>query len=149
MDYTNTELVLRRKTDEQLQAFEAESGGNVESTDFWMAPTHIMYGRGSLNGHSMMCALDTGGGEGAGVTMGEHTALLVGADIDYDRPSSLGQTAYPILVDDVALGPVTRQDVPGRAVAGQGRREVEVPGLTLPQRSHTSSTNPSPSRSLR
>lgn len=122
LDYANTELVLRRKTDEQLQAFlaEAESMGDVESTDFWMVPTHFLYGRGRLNGHDMICTLDTGGGEGAGVTTSEHTALRVGAEIDYDDPSSGGQrTTYPIVVQDVALGPVTRQSITAASAASR------------------------------
>lgn len=132
MDYVNQELVLRRKTDEQLQAFltDVGSAGNVESTDFWMAPTHFMYGPGSLNGHEMMCTLDTGGGEGAGVSTDEHTALLVGAHIDYDSKDPFG--AYPIVVDDVALGPVTRHNIPGRAAAGVGPPRGAGAGFDAP-----------------
>jgi predicted aspartyl protease len=48
LDYPNGELVLRRKTAENLAAFAAESSGKSVAVPFWIASDHFMVGWGRV-----------------------------------------------------------------------------------------------------
>jgi tetratricopeptide (TPR) repeat protein len=122
LDYANRSLILRRKTDEQLKAFQAEAhDAGADSMPFWLAPTHFLFARGTLNGHGpKMCLVDTGG-SGIGVSASEEMAQEVGFEIDYDNPWSFNEAfqVFPLMAEEVALGSTVRRKLPGVARAAQ------------------------------
>jgi hypothetical protein len=115
MDYANGALILRRKTNAQLRAFQAVAiSAGATTAPFWLAPDHSLFSRGSVNDVGpALVTLDTGG-PGFGVAMTDEIAAQAGITPDYTMPKQFfGVTVYPCVADDVRLGTVARRDVPG------------------------------------
>jgi tetratricopeptide (TPR) repeat protein len=115
MDYANEALILRRKTNRQLRAFQEEATlVGAGAAPFWMAPDHYLFSRGSINDVGpALVKLDTGG-PGFGVGMRDEIAAQAGIVPDYTRPRQFfGVTVHPCVTDEVRLGTGVRRDVPG------------------------------------
>jgi tetratricopeptide (TPR) repeat protein len=115
MDYANGALILRRKTNAQLRAFQAEAiSAGATIAPLWMAPDHFLFSRGSINDFGpALVSLDTGG-PGFGVAMTDEIAARAGIVPDYTMPRQFfGVTVYPCVTDEVRLGTAARRDIPG------------------------------------
>jgi predicted aspartyl protease len=119
MDYANGALILRRKTNVQRQAFQAEAISACATTaPLWLAPDHYLFSRGSINDFGPgLFAIDTGG-PGVGVAMTDEIAAKAGIVPDYTMPRpfrgpGFDFTVYPCVADEVSLGTVARRDLPG------------------------------------
>jgi Aspartyl protease len=118
MDFANGALILRRKTNAQLRAFQAEAiSAGATTAPLWMAPDHFLFSRGSINDFGPgLFAVDTGG-PGVGVGMTDEIAAKAGVVPDFTMPRKFrgpgfDVTVYPC-VADVSLGTVVRRDLPG------------------------------------
>jgi tetratricopeptide (TPR) repeat protein len=115
MDYANRALILRRKTNVQLRAFQAEAiFAGAAIAPLWMAPDHYLFSQGSINGFGPgLVSLDTGG-PGFGVGMTDEFAARAGIVPDYTMPRQFfGITVYPCVANEVSLGTAVRRDIPG------------------------------------
>jgi len=128
LDYADGALILRRKTLENLRAFEqqAEARG-AKAIPFWMTQTHFLVAWGRVNGHGpYLLSVDTGLA-GKGFTAPESTLKEVGIVVDWTQAEEGfgggGKTkTVEIVVEELALGigedQVVERDVLGSAIEG-------------------------------
>lgn len=119
LNYTDRELILRRKTQEQLAPFEHKAvNGQLHSLPIWLADDHYVVTEGTINkSQPLLWFVDTGVA-GAAVTCSERT--LQDARISLLNDSA--QTGMgvggavrvvPFQVDTLTLGDVQAEQVPG------------------------------------
>ena len=119
LDYPNAELILRPRTDEALEAFEAQARTQQAIvTPFWMAGDHFMLANGTINGSDpLLFLVDTGLAERAFMAK-EDVVRKFGIELD----ESLARPGYTILgvveeipftVAELTLGEAVEHDLDG------------------------------------
>jgi predicted aspartyl protease len=121
LDYPGGQLILRRKTAEQLQRVERQvQSARGSAIPFWLAGDHFAVARGQVNGGPPLLFFADTGLAGGGFVCPKST--LKEAGIKPDGPGVEGQggagtvKAVPFTVDELSLGPVRGRDI--RAFAG-------------------------------
>jgi predicted aspartyl protease len=115
MDYANGALILRRKTNRQLRAFQEEAiSAGATTAPLWLAPDHYLFSRGGVNDVGPALVVVDTGGPRFGVGLTDEIAARAGVVPDYTMPRQFfGVTVYPCVADEVSLGTVARHGVPG------------------------------------
>jgi len=119
LDYPNAELILRPRTPEALEAFEAQARTQqVIVAPFWMAGDHFMLANGTINGSDpLLFLVDTGLAERAFMAK-EDVIREFGIDLD----KSLARPGYtifgiveeiPFTVAELTLGEAVEHDLDG------------------------------------
>jgi predicted aspartyl protease len=129
LDYPCSQLILRRKTAEQLKRVERQiQSAKGITIPFWLAGSHYAVARGQVNGgESMLFFADTGLA-GGGFVCPKSTLKESGIKL-FDGPGVEGHggggvvRAVPFMVDELALGPVKARDI--QAFAGVFPEEME------------------------
>jgi predicted aspartyl protease len=118
IDYPAVELVLRRKSTNNLRHFEAAAKGGNVVVPFWMAGDHYMVASGRIDAlPPTMLFVDTGLA-GAGVKLAESVLKQAAIKLEEDKASTGaggGGTLkiVPYVVKQVSLGDIREQNVPG------------------------------------
>lgn len=118
IDYPNGQLVLHKKTKENLEKIENQLKPKSSVFPFWMAGKHIVVAWGKINkGRPMLFFVDTGLA-GGGFTASKEVLEEAGVAIDFGKASKgiggAGQvTAVPILINELALGNKSVKNVRG------------------------------------
>ena len=109
LDYADRRLVLRRKTNTELQRFRAEAArAGAEVLPLWLAD-HLACTLGSLNDYGPRVVLLDSGTMGLGFISIEGFARA--ADIEL---GDLGQDGlYHVIADQISLGDAVGRDMPG------------------------------------
>jgi Aspartyl protease len=116
MDYAGRALSLAR-------AGAAQPAGTT-TAPLWLAPDHFIFSQGSVGMAGPGPVLIDTGGVGLGVVLTKAQASVADVVPDYGKPElDLGVTVYPCTAD-VAIGAVTRRDLPG--VAGPVQPPAEL-----------------------
>jgi predicted aspartyl protease len=129
LDYPCGQLILRRKTAEQLRKVERQvQSAKGTTVPFWLAGDHLAVARGQVNrGESMLFFADTGLA-GGGFVCPKSTLKDAGIKLS-DGPGVEGQggggmvKAMPFMVDELSLGPVRERDI--QAFAGVFPEQME------------------------
>ena len=113
MDYAGGALILRRKSDAQLRAFQTRAT-LTPAAPLWLATDHFLYSKGRVNDYGPgLIFIDTGG-PGKGILLRPDQAARAGVVPDYTKPTQFhGVTVYPGTVDAASLGAAERHNVPG------------------------------------
>lgn len=119
LDYPQGELILRRKTKEQLQTLEAQAKvAGAVAVPFWMAGDHFMVAWGRVNNSPpLLWVVDTGLAGGGFV--GPESTLKDGAiklpqGQEQEGVGGGGKVkVVPFVVDELSLGPVTERNIVG------------------------------------
>jgi len=118
LDYPKRELVLRRKTADNLRELEKAQAGKAEVVPYWMADDHFMVAWGRIaKGPPVLLFVDTGLA-GAGVTLTEGDIKAAGIKLDKAKGfESIGGggkfLAIPFMVGEVSLGGARERNVNG------------------------------------
>jgi predicted aspartyl protease len=125
LDYPGATLVLRRKSPALLRQLEAEAKGiSAAEMPFWIYTDHFIVTMGTVNSHGpMLFIVDTGSNADYGSMAflpTEATVKEAGIRVDESKPvqfvgSGGPSTAYPIQINQVALGSVVRENLTGAA----------------------------------
>jgi predicted aspartyl protease len=127
LDYPKGELVLRRKTADNLRQLEKAQAGKAVAVPFWMAGDHYMVAWGRIaKGPSVLFFVDTGLA-GAGVNLGEDDIKAAGIKLDRARAfEAVGAggkyKAIPFTVGEMSLGGARERNVKG---LNEGRLQLE------------------------
>jgi predicted aspartyl protease len=119
MDYPEGELILRRRTKENLEPFEKEAERNEQILiPFWMAGDHFMAAWGTINSSQpLLFLVDTGmagGGFGCPVSTLEAANIQLEEDQATEGEGGGGKIkAIPFLVDELSLGEAKEHNIPG------------------------------------
>jgi len=119
MDYVNGKLILRKKTQENLEAFETEllKQKPIE-IPFWLAGDHYMIAWGSVNqSEPILLFVDTGLA-GGGFTGAQSTIEKAGIKLDEEKSKTVigggGELKIvPFIVDELALGNACEKEIKG------------------------------------
>lgn len=139
LDYPGATLVLRRKTGALLRQFEGEAKA-AAVMPFWIHTDHFIDIMGTVNGHGpMLITVDTGAHPDYGSMAflpTDSTVERVGIHVDRSNArqflGSGGESiAYPIKLDEVALGSVVRHNLPGAAGVWPSA-QLRAPGAVEP-----------------
>ncbi|HEV8635717.1 MAG TPA: aspartyl protease family protein [Chloroflexota bacterium] len=132
LDYPGATLVLRRKTPALLRQFEGEAkAAAAAQMPFWIYTDHFIVTLGKVNGHGpMVFTVDTGANAdyaSMAFLPTDTTVEQAGINVDKSKATrfvgSGGESiAYPIQLDEVALGSVVRHNLPGAAGVWPSRR---------------------------
>jgi hypothetical protein len=121
IDYPSDQLILRPKTDEALDALRQQNAGKaVAEVPFYLAETHHMMAKGTLNGdNDMTFFVDLGlaneGAMSAPIQTLEHLAIPV-PEMIFDENNRGGGGAYAsgnFPIDVLGLGPLRQEDMLG------------------------------------
>jgi hypothetical protein len=117
MDYPKGELVLRRKTADNLKQFTAASGKKVV-VPFWMASDHFMVGWGRVETLPPALLFVDTGLMGAGTKLAESVIKEAGIKLEEDKASEGaggGGTLkiVPYTVRQLSFGDIQEHNVPG------------------------------------
>jgi predicted aspartyl protease len=122
LDYPGGQLVLRRKTAEQLKQVEEQvRSAKGAAVPFWMAGDHFMVARGQVNKSKPMLFFADTGLAGGGFVCPKSTLTEAGIKLP-EGPGLEGVggggkvRAVPFKVDELSLGPVRGRDI--QAFAG-------------------------------
>jgi hypothetical protein len=119
LDYPAGELVLRRKTAEQLRALEQQATAEAAvSVPFWMAGDHFMVAWGRVGkSQPLLLFVDTGlaggGFVGPQSTLGEAGIELPQGPERQGVGGGGTVKIVPFVVEDLSLGPVTEHNISG------------------------------------
>jgi hypothetical protein len=118
MDYPKGELVLRRKTAENLKQFKAASSGKTVVVPIWMASDHFMVGWGRVETLPPALLFVDTGLTGAGTKLAESVIKEAGIKLEEDKASEGaggGGTLkiVPYTVRQLSFGDVKEENVPG------------------------------------
>jgi hypothetical protein len=118
LDYPDGRLVLRRRTAQNLERFEAAGGSGSVTVPFWMAGTHFMVTPARLNGLEPTPLFVDTGLVGAGVKLGRYAIRQAGVKLLEDQASeSVGGggtfRSVPFILQSLALGAAQERDVRG------------------------------------
>ena len=117
LDYPNGELVLRRKTAENLERFKAASGKSV-AVPFWIASDHFMVGWGRVETTPPALLFVDTGLAGAGVKLAESVIKQAGIKLEEDKAyqgAGGGGTLkiVPYTVRQLSFGEIKENNVSG------------------------------------
>jgi hypothetical protein len=117
MDYPNGELVLRRKTAKNLEAFK-KSAGKSNAVPIWMASDHFMVGWGRVETLPPSLLFVDTGLVGAGVKLAESVIKEAGIKLEEDKAAEGaggGGTLkiVPYTVHQLSFGDIKEENVPG------------------------------------
>jgi hypothetical protein len=105
MDYAGRVLSLARTA--------AARRAGTTTAPLWLAPDHFLFSEGRIGKAGPGPVLIDTGGVGLGVVLTKAQAGVAGVVPDYGKPElDFGVTVYPCTAD-VAIGAVTRRDMPG------------------------------------
>jgi hypothetical protein len=118
LDYPRGQLVLRRKTAENLQKFEAAAGASRAVLPFWMASDHFMVTWGKVESLPPTLLFVDTGLAGAGIKLAEQVIKQAGITLDESKATEGaggGGTlkTIPYTVRRVALGNLVEENVAG------------------------------------
>jgi len=118
IDYPNKQLILRRKTDQNLKRFEAAQSSGSVKVPFWMVSTHFMVTPAQINGREPTLLFVDTGLAGAGVKLGEFAIKQAGIKLLEDQAiESVGAAgkfrSVPFILETLALGSAKEQNVNG------------------------------------
>jgi tetratricopeptide (TPR) repeat protein len=124
IDYPGSQLVLRRKNQEQLAKFQEQTRagkGAVFEIPFWLAGQHLMVGEGRVNKSKPMLFFADTGLAGGGFTCPKSTMADAGIKLpsgpEFEGQGGGGKMKVQLFkVDELSFGPVTRRDI--QAFAG-------------------------------
>jgi hypothetical protein len=117
MDYPHGELVLRRKTAENLEEFKKSPGKKVV-TPIWMASDHFMVGWGRVETLSPTLLFVDSGLMGAGVKLAESVIKQAGIKLEEDKAEEGAGGGgklkiVPYTVHQLSFGEIKEENVPG------------------------------------
>jgi hypothetical protein len=117
MDYPRGELVLRRKTAENLEEFRKSPGKRV-AVPIWMASDHFMVGWGRVETHPPTLLFVDSGLMGAGVKLAESVIKEAGIKLEENKAEAGaggGGTLkiVPYTVHQLSFGDINEKNVPG------------------------------------
>jgi tetratricopeptide (TPR) repeat protein len=119
LDYPKGELILRRRTKENLEHFEQKAKAeNYMMIPFWMAGDHYMVAWGSVNkSQPLLFFVDTGLA-GGGFTCPESTVKAAGIKLQEEKAGEGlgggGKVKFiPFVVDELTLGDAKEHNIPG------------------------------------
>jgi len=118
LDYPNEQLILRRRTAENLKRFERAQGNGSVTVPFWMASDHFMVTFARINGLKPQLLFVDTGTAGAGVKLGEFGIKEAGVKLLEDQATvGVGGggkiRSVPFILDSLALGADEERNVPG------------------------------------
>jgi len=132
MNYPDGQLVLRRRTEQNLKQVEQEAIGRGSIVfPFWMAGDHYMVAWGTVNtSEPMLFFVDTGLA-GGGFTCPEPTLQKAGIKLQMDKAGEgIGGggkvQAIPFMVDTLTLGHAKEQNIRGIYTPNSGGLEKVV-----------------------
>jgi Aspartyl protease/Tetratricopeptide repeat len=118
LDFPHQQLVLRRKTEKNLKAFEKASAGKAVAVPIWLAGDHYMVGWGQINTTPPALLFVDTGLAGAGVKLAE--SMIKAADIRLEEDKATAGAGgagnlkiVPYVVRQVSLGDIKEENVPG------------------------------------
>jgi len=121
LDYPHGELILRRRSAENLRAFETRAQSEKQiAMPFWLASDHLIVTRGRVN-HAAPALLLVATGFTSGFTAPEST--MDQAALSFDRAGSVlpaaahGVNLAPLTISELFLGEARQQNVSGVAGA--------------------------------
>jgi predicted aspartyl protease len=117
MDYPHGELVLRRKTAENLEEF-TKSPGNRVLVPMWMASDHFMVGWGRVETLPPALLFVDTGLTGAGVKLAESVINKAGIKLEQNKASEGAGGGgklkiVPYTVHQLSFGDIKEENVPG------------------------------------
>jgi hypothetical protein len=117
MDYPNGELVLRRKTAENLQEFKKSPGKRVVAP-IWMASDHFMVGWGRVETLPPTLLFIDSGLMGAGVKLAESVITQAGIKLEENKAEEGAGGGgklkiVPYTVRQLSFGEIKEENVPG------------------------------------
>ncbi|HEY4283356.1 MAG TPA: aspartyl protease family protein [Chthoniobacterales bacterium] len=117
MDYPNGELVLRRKTAENLQEFKKSPGKRVVAP-IWMASDHFMVGWGRVETLPPTLLFIDSGLMGAGVKLTESVITQAGIKLEENKAEEGAGGGgklkiVPYTVRQLSFGEIKEENVPG------------------------------------
>jgi len=117
MDYPRGELVLRRKTAENLEQF-AKSPGKRVAVPIWMASDHFMVGWGRVEKLPPTLLFVDSGLMGAGVKLAESVIKEAGIKLEEDKATEGAGGGgklkiVPYIVHQLSFGDIKEENVPG------------------------------------
>ncbi|MBK5114852.1 MAG: aspartyl protease family protein [Candidatus Heimdallarchaeota archaeon] len=130
MDYVKGELVLRRKTEANIQQIEEQiENQNIAQIPFWMAGKHFIVAWGKVNKSKPMLFFVDTGLAGGGFTCSETTIKEAGIELlrDQTRMGSGGGgmvQIIPFIVDDLCLGEFSEKNIRGFFAGGKPLSEM-------------------------
>jgi predicted aspartyl protease len=118
LDYPRGQLILRRRTAQNLQRFERAQGAGSVTVPFWMASDHFMVAFGRINSLKPQLLFVDTGTAGAGVKLGDFAIKEAGIKLLEDQAEvGLGGggkvRSVPFIVDKLALGADEQRNVRG------------------------------------
>ena len=115
IDYPKAELVLRRRTPENLRRFEEQARREGQTVlPFWMAGDHLMVTWASAHrGKPSLFLIDTGGA-GVGLVPGPTYVREAGIELPNGGAGhdTAGARGIRFTADQISLGPLTERDLP-------------------------------------
>ncbi len=117
-DYPDGNLVLRRKTAQNLSQIETMASDNSVIVPFWMARDHFLVARGKINNlEPTLLLVDTGSAGGA-AKLAESTLKQAGIKLSQNQAfEGVGGggtlESIPFKLKDLSLGDATQQNVRG------------------------------------
>ena len=118
IDYPEGELILRRKTPENLARFSASLTASDHQIPMWMAGDHFMVAWGQVDKVPRSLIFIDSGLAGAGLKLAESTIKQAGITLEEGKATT-GEGGggklriVPYVVSQFSLGPVKRENVPG------------------------------------
>jgi hypothetical protein len=117
MDYPRGELVLRRKTAENLEQFTKSPGKRV-AVSIWMASDHFMVGWGRVEKLPPTLLFVDSGLMGAGVKLAEPVIKEAGIKLEEDKATEGAGGGgklkiVPYTVNQLSFGDIKEENVPG------------------------------------
>jgi predicted aspartyl protease len=130
VDYVNGELVLRKKTDENMLIID-ELSRSLQTSEipFWLAGTHFIVAWGKVNKSKPMLFFVDTGLAGGGFTCPESTIKKAGIELLHDqaRTGSGGGgkiQVIPFIVNELSLGNITEKNIQGFFAGGKSLSEM-------------------------
>lgn len=134
IDYKNGALILRRKTEANLQYIENKiQKQEAKTIPFWLIDTHYILAWGTINGKEPMLFFVDTGLSGKGFTAPESVLNAAGVKIDWNEPKvgagGGGKVEYvDIMIDELTLGSGVNEIKKYNILGSASRKSVSVLG---------------------